>query len=80
VIGPRALLGIVALAAALGSPSPASADIEDETALAERFAPVVRLVQQSEECGPGEPFMPTDIDDVLGDDTVALRGPWSRTT
>jgi hypothetical protein len=79
VTGPRALLGIIALAAALGSPSVTSAAIEDETALAERFAPVVRLVQQSEECGPGEPFMPTDIDDLLGDDTVALRGPWNRT-
>ena len=79
MIAPRALLGIVALVAALGGPPIASADLEDETALAERFAPVVRLVQQSEECGPGEPFMPTDIDDLLGDDTVALRGPWNPT-
>ena len=79
MIAPRALLGIVALVAALGWPPIASADLEDETALAERFAPVVRLVQQSEECGPGEPFMPTDIDDLLGDDTVALRGPWNPT-
>ncbi|HWB56370.1 MAG TPA: hypothetical protein VG479_05485 [Gaiellaceae bacterium] len=81
MIGPRALLGVVALtfASALGSPSLAAADIEDETALAERFAPVVRLVEQPEECGPGEPFMPTDIDALLGDETVALRGPWNRT-
>jgi hypothetical protein len=79
VIGPRALLGAVVLVAALGSPSLAVADFEDETALAERFAPVVRLVEQSEECGPGEPFMPTDIDDLLGADTVALRGPWNPT-
>jgi hypothetical protein len=79
VIGPRALLGVVVLVATLGTPSLAVADIEDETALAERFAPVVRLVEQSEECGPGEPFKPTDIDDLLGDDTVALRGPWNPT-
>ena len=79
MIAPRALLGIVALVAALGGPPIAYADLEDETALADRFAPVVRLVQQSEECGPGEPFMPTDIDDLLGDDTVALRGPWNPT-
>ena len=32
----------------------ASADLADETALAERFAPVVRLVEQAAECA-GEP-------------------------
>ena len=54
----------------------ASASVEDEQALAERFAPVVRLVVQAEDCGPGEPFVPTDVDALLGNDTVALRGPW----
>ncbi len=56
--------------------APATATPADEQALAERYAPVVRLVEQAEECGPGEPFVPTDVDAVLGDDTVALRGPW----
>lgn len=48
----------------------------DEQALAEKYAPVTRLVQQAEDCGPGEPFVPTDVDTLLGNDTVALRGPW----
>ena len=42
-----ALLGILALA------SPAAADLAQEEELAERYAPVVRLVEQAEECGPG---------------------------
>ncbi|MFL6177404.1 MAG: hypothetical protein ACJ715_12200 [Ornithinibacter sp.] len=55
--------------------APASA--ADEQALAEKYAPVVRLVTQAEDCGPGEPFLPTDVDRLLGNDTVALRGPWT---
>ncbi len=58
-----------------GRHGPASA--ADERALAERYAPVVRLVTQAEDCGPGEPFVPTDVDSLLGNDTVALRGPWT---
>jgi hypothetical protein len=54
----------------------AAADLADEAALAERYAPVVRLVQQAEECGYGEPYAPMDVDLVLGEPTVALRGPW----
>ena len=27
--------------------------------------------------GPGEPYQPHDVDTVLGDRSVALRGPWS---
>ena len=53
------------------------AGVEDEQALAERFAPVVRLVEQEEECGPGEPYLPLDVDVVLDERTVALRGPWN---
>jgi hypothetical protein len=50
-----------------------------EQDLAERYAPVVRLVEQPEECGPGEPYRPMDVDLLFGDPTVALRGPWSAT-
>ncbi len=57
----------------------ARADYADEKALAERHAPIVRIVEQTEECGHGEPYVPTDIDALLGNDTVALRGPWNRT-
>ena len=64
--------------AVLALPVAANADLEDEQALAERYAPVVRLVEQQEECGPGEPYEPTDVDVLFGDRTVALRGPWNR--
>jgi hypothetical protein len=60
----------------------AAADLQDEQALAEKYAPVVRLVQQQDPedvCSYGEPFIPTDIDLLLDEPTVALRGPWNRT-
>ena len=71
-------LVVVALAALVIAPA-ASADAADEQALAERYAPVVRLVAQEQECGHGEPYRPTDVDALFGNPTVALRGPWSRT-
>jgi hypothetical protein len=55
----------------------AAADLTDEVALAERHAPVVRLVAQPEECGPGEPYEPIDVDVLFDEPTVALRGPWN---
>ena len=69
-----ALAAVMSLAITAG-PAGASAP-DDEQALAERFAPVVRLVHQDEECGPGEPYRPSDVETVLGDRSVALRGPW----
>ena len=57
----------------------ASADLSDERALAQKYAPVVRVVEQLDVCGYGEPFVPTDIDLLLDQQTVALRGPWNRT-
>ena len=57
--------------------APASADLADETALAKSYAPVLRLVEQPEECGPGEPYEPMDVDVLLDERTVALRGPWN---
>ena len=70
-------LFVVAVALALAAPAVARADLADERALAERFAPVVRLVEQEEECGPGEPWEPTDVDVLFDEPTVALRGPWN---
>jgi hypothetical protein len=70
---------VVACLAVVGAP-PAAADLADEEALAERFAPVVRLVEQEEECGSGEPYDPMNVDVLFDDEpTVALRGPWNRT-
>jgi hypothetical protein len=40
--------------------------------------PVVRLVEQAEECGRGEPYEPIDVDALFHEPTVALRGPWGR--
>jgi hypothetical protein len=71
-----ALVALVGLAVAAA----AAADLADEHALAEKFAPVVRLVEQDEECGPGEPYDPLDVELLLDEEpTVALRGPWNTT-
>ena len=71
---PALALAVVA-AAALSFPAVGRAQAEEQ--LAERYSPVVRLVEQKEECGPGEPYEPTDIDAFMGQDTVSLRGPWT---
>ena len=68
---------LVAIVAALAPHAAADDSPDDETALAERWAPVVRLVDQPEPCGPGEPYRPTDVEAVLGREDVALRGPWT---
>jgi len=74
-----AAIGVLLAAAVCALPALAGADLSDEQALAEKFAPVVRLVQQQGECAPGEPYIPTNVDLLFGDPTVALRGPWNRT-
>ena len=71
------MLGVV-LGALVAAPSAAS-DLAAEQALAQRHAPIVRLVALTDECGHGEPFIPTNVDLLFGDQTVALRGPWNRT-
>ena len=72
-------VGAVAAAAlvALTGAARAAAALGDEIELAERHAPVVRLVEQLEECGPGEPYEPMDVDALFDEPTVALRGPWN---
>jgi hypothetical protein len=64
----------VVVCLSLAFASVARAQAEEE--LAERYAPVVRLVEQEDECGPGEPYEPIDIDAILDEETVSLRGPW----
>jgi hypothetical protein len=70
-----AMLAACAVAAVCLPPA-AGADLAQETELAERYAPVVRLVQQAQECGYGEPYSPLDVDVLFEEPTVALRGPW----
>jgi hypothetical protein len=71
-----ALVALLTGFALIAAPT-AAAELADERALAERFAPVVRLVAQVDACGPGEPFEPTDVDLLFDKPTVALRGPWN---
>lgn len=47
--------------------------------LAQRYSPVVRLSEQQEHCSHGEAFEPTDVNAVLDNPDVALRGPWDKT-
>jgi hypothetical protein len=71
----RALfVAVVLLAAAGGTVARAASDPAAE--LAQKYAPVVKIVEQQEPCGHGEPFLPENVDVVLGRDEVALRGPW----
>jgi hypothetical protein len=69
---------IAAPASAVSGAQLGSAADDAEQALAEKFAPVVRLVHQDAECGPGEPYQPTDVELVMGDPSVALRGAWAE--
>jgi hypothetical protein len=75
----RLALLSLATAAALVLVHAAGANDSDENALAQKYAPVVRLVEQKEECGAGEPYEPTDVDVLFHEPTVALRGPWQPT-
>jgi len=67
-----AWLGAIAACAAAG---PATA-ADPASELAQRYAPVVRLVAQAEPCAHGEPYEPEPVDAVLSNPEVALRGPW----
>ena len=67
------VVGLV-VTAALGLAGSALGGPEED--LAARYGPVVRLVEQSTECGPGESYRPSDIDAFLDEETVSLRGPW----
>ena len=57
---------------------PASAATGDEAALAAKFAPVIRL-DQPDVCEGTEPYVPTNVDLLFDNPTVALRGPWNST-
>ena len=73
-----ALFALVAVLSLVAAPC-AAADLADETALAERYAPVVRLVEQAQDCGYGESYEPIDVDALFDEPTVSLRGPWNPT-
>ena len=68
------LLTLLAIAALVFVPS-ASARRADEKVLAERYAPVVRLVAHTD-CAPSKPYLPINVNLLFGEPSVALRGPW----
>lgn len=72
-----ALLLVVMAPAPIGraAPAPAGASAA-ETALADRWSPVVRLAGLGVCGGSGDPYLPVPVEAVLGSDEVALRGPW----
>jgi len=69
-----ALLAALGAGALVLAPSGA-ADRAQEAALAQRYAPVVRLVAHTD-CAPGKPYLPINVNLLFGEPTVALRGPW----
>jgi hypothetical protein len=75
----RATVLFVALGAlvALAISPAAAATTSQEAALAERYAPVVRLVADTSSCEPDKPYQPIDVNVLFGEPTVALTGPWS---
>jgi len=72
-----AVAASIAAAFALAPPAAAA---NPKAQLAEKYAPVVRVVTQEKECGHGEPYEPTDVNAVLRNPDVALRGPWAGGT
>jgi len=62
---------------ALTLPATAVADRAQKTTLAQRYAPVVRLVADTD-CEPGDPYVPIPVDLLFDEPTVALRGPWQN--
>jgi hypothetical protein len=69
------LAAIPALVALSGASAAAAASPEQQ--LANRYAPVVALVDQAKPCARGEAWRPTTVDIVLGNPEVTLRGPGS---
>jgi hypothetical protein len=74
---PRLLVQLLAAAVAgLACAQPSVAAQSPAETLAQRYSPVIRLVAQPEPCGHGEAYEPTDVNVVLDNPGVALRGPW----
>jgi hypothetical protein len=71
------LLSVMALVlGALVLVPAAAGDRAQEAELAQRYAPVVRLVSHTD-CAPGKPYLPINVNLLFDEPTVALRGPWS---
>jgi hypothetical protein len=70
-------LTVAAVVTALAFAGSARAEgLAQQQALAELYAPVVRLVAGDGSCGPDSRYVPIDVDRLFDQPTVALRGPW----
>lgn len=67
------VVGAMGLIVTLADGAVAWADETSERRLAEQFAPVLMLQQQTDACGPGEPYDPVPVEVVLDNPEVALR-------
>lgn len=56
-------------------PGTAARTTDADELLARTYAPVVALREQAEPCGPGEPYVPIEVDALFGRSEVVLRGP-----
>ncbi len=72
-IGTRLALATI-LAAAVLAP-PARAETSAAQQLAERYAPALLVEPQLRECGPGEAYLPANVDILFGRQGVVLRNP-----
>ena len=70
----RALVTGATLLALAAAPT-AAANVADETALAERYAPVVRLVEQAQECDYGESYEPIHFDTRVQEELAPEHEP-----
>ena len=78
-VGTIASLSLIAVASpATADDTAATTDASAEQQLAQTYAPVISLVEQTEDCGPGEPYVPSDVDVMFDNPSVALRGPWTQ--
>jgi hypothetical protein len=70
-------LAVLAALAAGGGPAAASPPTAAEVELARTYAPVIRLGLESPRCGDVRlPYVPIEIETIMDDPEVALRGPW----
>jgi hypothetical protein len=76
-VRPRHALFVAALGALIVAGSAAASNPEKTLAL--RYAPVVRVATDVYGCEHADPFVPTDVNVIFGNDEVVLRGPWDRT-
>jgi hypothetical protein len=72
------LLALIA-AALWAGPAAAAPPAPAEVELARTYAPVMKLSDPPRACEDSEPYQPTDVDLLMGNDEIALRGPWDST-